>query len=58
VSDQDVDLDLYLDTKTGHVLEVVFDATTSAGVSTWDLRFFDYGDEIEIVPPDELNAGG
>lgn len=58
VSDQDVDLDLYLDPETGHVLEVVFDATTSAGVSTWDLRFFGYGDDIEIVPPDELDASG
>ena len=58
VSDQDVDLDLYLDTETGHVIEVIFDARTSAGVSTWDLRFFDYGDDIEIVPPDELNDSG
>lgn len=58
VSDQDVDLDLYLDPETGHVLEVVFDATTSAGVSTWDLRFFGYGDDIEIVPPEDLDASG
>jgi lipoprotein LprG len=58
VSNQDVDLDLYLDPETGHVLEVAFDATTAAGVSTWDLRFFGYGDDIEIVPPDELNASG
>lgn len=58
VSNQDVDLDLYLDPQTGHVVEVVFDATTAAGVSTWDLRFFGYGDDITIVPPDELEASG
>jgi len=58
VSDQDVDLDLYLDPGTGHVVGVVFDAITAAGVSSWDLRFFGYGDSIEIVPPGELPAGG
>lgn len=58
VSGQDVDLDMWLDPNTGHVLQVNFDASTAAGVSSWDLRFFDYGDDIEIVPPDELVNGG
>ncbi len=57
VRNQDVVVDIWLDTATGHVLEVTFDATTSAGVSNWTLVFFDYGDEIEIVPPDELSGG-
>lgn len=58
VRNQDVEVDMWLDTMTGHVLEVNFEATTSAGVSTWNLRFFDYGDDIEIVPPDELADSG
>jgi hypothetical protein len=58
VSDQDVDLDVWLDPDTGHVLEVLFDAETSAGISSWQLRFFDYGDDMVIVPPEELLRGG
>lgn len=58
VRDQDVDLDLWLDPDTGHVLEVTFETETAAGVSTWELRFFDYGDDIEIVPPEELVGSG
>lgn len=58
VRGQDVAVDIWLDTTTGHVLEVLFDATTSAGVSSWNLKFFDYGDDIEIVPPDELAGSG
>ncbi|NND02282.1 MAG: LppX_LprAFG lipoprotein [Acidimicrobiia bacterium] len=57
VRDQDVHVDIWLDTVTGHVLEVIFDAETSAGVSNWRLTFFGYGDEIDIVPPDELSGG-
>ncbi|NND01727.1 MAG: LppX_LprAFG lipoprotein [Acidimicrobiia bacterium] len=57
VRDQDVHVDIWLDTVTGHVLEVIFDAETAAGVSNWSLTFFDYGDDIEIVPPDELTGG-
>lgn len=58
VSDQDVDLDLWLDPDTGHVLEVLFDAETAAGISSWALRFFDYGDDMNIVPPEELLRSG
>jgi hypothetical protein len=58
VSDQDVDLDLWLDADTGHVLEVLFNAETDAGISSWELRFFDYGDEMNIVPPAELLRSG
>jgi len=58
VSGQDVDVDLWLDPDTGHVLEVTFDTETAAGISSWDLRFFDYGDDIEIVPPEGLVGGG
>lgn len=58
VSGQDVDVDLWLDPDTGHVLEVTFATETSAGVSTWELRFFDYGDDLEIVPPEELVGSG
>lgn len=56
VRNQDVDVDIWLDAITGHVLEVDFEATTAAGVSTWSLDFFDYGDDIQIVPPDELDS--
>ena len=58
VSDQDVDLDMWLDPDTGHVLEVLFDAETAAGISSWELRFFDYGDDITIVPPEDLLRSG
>jgi len=58
VVDQDVDLDLWLDPDTGHVLEVSFDTETAAGISTWELRFFDYGVEMEIVPPEDLARSG
>ncbi len=58
VTGQDVDMDLWLDPDTGHVLEVTFDTETAAGVSTWELRFFDYGDDLEIVPPEELVGSG
>lgn len=58
VRDQDVAVDIWIDATTGHILEVIFDATTAAGVSTWDLRFFDYGADIAIVPPDELAGSG
>lgn len=57
VRNQDVEVDIWLDTETGHVLEARFDAETAAGVSNWTLVFFDYGDDIEIVPPDELSGG-
>lgn len=56
VRDQDVAVDIWLDPVTAQIIEVSFDATTSAGVSQWSLRFFDYGDDIEIVPPDELSG--
>ncbi len=58
VSGQDVDVDLWLDSDTGHVREVTFDTETSAGVTNWELRFFDYGDDLEIVPPEELTDSG
>jgi len=58
VSDQDVDVDLWLDPDTGHVLEVLFNAETAAGISSWQLRFFEYGDDMEIVPPEELLRSG
>jgi lipoprotein LprG len=58
VTGQDVDVDLWLDPDTGHVLEVTFDTETVAGVSTWELRFFDYGDDLKIVPPEELVGSG
>lgn len=58
VTGQDVEVDIWLDTETGHVLEVEFDAITSAGVSSWVLRFFGYGDDFDIDPPDELTNSG
>ncbi len=58
VTGQDVDMDLWLDPDTGHVREVTFDTETAAGVSTWELRFFDYGDDLEIVPPEDLVGSG
>jgi len=58
VRDQDVALDMWLDPNTGQIREVAFETETASGLSTWVLRFFDYGDDIAIVPPDELAGSG
>lgn len=52
VSNQDVVLDLWIDTATGEVREVEFSASSTNGESFWTLTFFDYGADVTIEPPD------
>lgn len=52
VSNQDVELELWIDIVTGHVREVAFTAISSNGQSFWTLTFSDYGADITIEPPD------
>ena len=52
VSNQDVELELWIDTTTGQVRDVAFTATSSNGQSFWTLTFFDYGAEVTIEQPD------
>lgn len=52
VSNQDVELELWIDATTAEVREVTFSATSTNGESFWTLTFTDYGDDITIEPPD------
>jgi lipoprotein LprG len=52
VTNQDVELELWIDVATGEVREVTFAATSTNGQSFWTLTFFDYGADITIEPPD------
>ncbi len=49
---QEVDLDLWLDPETGAVREAQFPTVYRGENSEWSLRFFDYGEPLEITIPD------
>lgn len=51
VRDQDVVLDLHLDTVTGAVREVEFSTSNDGEPSTWTLTFSGYGEPVEVSPP-------
>ncbi|HEX9856438.1 MAG TPA: LppX_LprAFG lipoprotein [Acidimicrobiia bacterium] len=47
-----VDADVWIDTGTGEVVQVMFDVALPEGTATWRLAFSDYGAEFEIEQPD------
>lgn len=52
VSSQSPVIDLWIDAETGEVTDVSFPTTYRGEISDWALEFFDYGDDVEITPPD------
>ncbi len=56
VRNQDVDIDLWLDPVTAEVLEARFDTTYNGEIATWRLTFSDYGADVEIPIPEEIDG--
>jgi lipoprotein LprG len=56
VRNQDVDIDLWIDPVTGEVLEASFNTLYNGEVATWRLTFSDYGAEVEIPIPAEIDG--
>lgn len=56
VRNQDVDIDLWLDPVTAEVLEASFTTLYNGEVATWRLTFSDYGADVEIPIPDEIDG--
>jgi hypothetical protein len=61
VSNQDVEIDFWIQPVTGLVRVAEFSTDTLQGqadesVVQWNLELSQYGDEFTIVPPDELNT--
>jgi lipoprotein LprG len=56
VRNQDVDIDLWIDPVTGEVLEASFTTLYNGEVATWRLTFSDYGAEVEIPIPAEIDG--
>ena len=52
VSNQDVELELWIDAATAQVREVAFFATSTNGQSFWTLTFTEYGADVTIEAPD------
>ncbi len=57
VRDEEVILELWLDTKTGVVREAEFSTTYEGATSFWKLAFNGYGKPVEISPPPTTNSG-
>lgn len=51
VSNQNVPVELWIHRNTAVVVAIDFDAESATGTSMWDLRFRDYGSDVEIQPP-------
>ena len=49
--------DVWIEDRTGHVVEATFDVDTAAGLTSWRLILADYGADISIVEP-ELGPSG
>ncbi len=56
VRNQDVDVDMWIDPVTGHVVEAAFTTLYRGEDATWVLTFTDYGAEVTIPIPDEING--
>ena len=56
VRGQDVDVDLWLDPVTAQVTEAAFTTQYQGGEATWRLTFSDYGAEVSIPIPDEIDG--
>lgn len=53
VRGQDVDLDLWIQPVTGDVRAIEFSTEFDGAVSEWVLELREYGEEFEIVPPEQ-----
>ncbi|MDJ0663066.1 MAG: LppX_LprAFG lipoprotein [Acidimicrobiia bacterium] len=49
---QEVGIDLWLDTVTGHIREAELSTVYEGQTSDWFLEFGEYGEPVEITPPD------
>lgn len=56
VRNQDVDVDMWIDPVTAHVTEAAFSTLYREETATWRLAFTDYGAEVSIPIPDEING--
>jgi len=57
VRGQGVDLDAWIDRRTGHLVDASFETQVTGGTAQWDMTFREYGQPVTIDPPD-LGAGG
>ena len=49
---QEVEIDLWLDTATGHIREAELSTVFKGQTSDWFIEFTEYGEPVEITPPD------
>ena len=56
VRNQEVDVDLWLNPVTAQVTEAAFTTEYDGGEATWRLTFSDYGVEVSIPIPDEIDG--
>lgn len=52
VADQAVEMTLFIDKKTNHVLETSFTSQNGEGTTDWTLRLYDFGSEFDIQLPE------
>jgi hypothetical protein len=57
VTNQDVDLDVWLDQATGRIVDAFFTTQVTDGTAEWSMTFREYDAGISIDPPD-LGSGG
>ena len=57
VRDQEVVLDLALDSRTGTVMEVTFSTVYEGATSDWLLTFSGYGEPVDVNPPPTSTGG-
>ena len=56
VQDQDVVVDMWIDPVTGEVTEAEFVTKYRGEEATWRLAFSDFGEEVDVPIPEELNG--
>lgn len=49
---QEVEIDMWLDTVTGHIREAELSTVYQGETSDWLIEFTEYGEPVEILPPD------
>lgn len=52
IDKQEVNLDMWIDPASGHVVTASFSTTFDGRTSDWQIEFSDFGDPVEINPPD------
>jgi ABC-type amino acid transport substrate-binding protein len=50
-SDQDVDIELRIDTETLHLTHAEFSTVGDEGTTDWEIRLFDFDEPVTIEPP-------